>query len=109
MAAVGETGSLFVSLITLTMNPQRIRGGTKLGRLVPVAMIYRANPRIVESCETEVSNEWANYVHKSYEEMKLQTVSELPFSGFEFLSSSDPSETGFSGETMIKENVLTLI
>ena len=40
VATVGETGSLYVGVINLTSNPQRVRSGTHLGTVVPVSLMY---------------------------------------------------------------------
>ena len=45
VATVGETGSLYVSLINLTSNPQRVRCGTQLGTVVPLSLVYQAIPQ----------------------------------------------------------------
>ena len=45
VAAVSETGTLYVSLINLTSNPQRVRCGVQLGTVVPVTLVYQAVPQ----------------------------------------------------------------
>ena len=45
VATVGETGSLYVSLINLTSNPQRVRCGTQLGIVEPVSLVHQAVPQ----------------------------------------------------------------
>ena len=102
VATVSEIGTLYVSLINLTSNPQRVRCGVQLGTVVPVSLVYQAVPQNLGSStttskETNADNGRANFVCKVYSEMTLSTTSELtPSSEFEFLSSTDPSETGLS-------------
>ena len=102
VATVSETGTLYVSLINLTSNPQRVRCGVQLGTVVPVSLVYQAVPQnlgssTTNSKETNADNGRANFVYKVYSEMNLSTASELTSSSeFEFLSSTDPSETGLS-------------
>ena len=102
VATVSETGTLYVSLINLTSNPQRVRCGVHLGTVVPVSLVYRAVPQNLDSPaktdhETEADNGRATFVYKVYSEMNLSTASELNSSSeFEFLSSTDPSEAGLS-------------
>ena len=102
VATVSETGTLYVSLINLTTNPQRVRCGVQLGTVVPVSLVYQAVPQILGSStttskETNADNGRAIFVCKVYSEMNLSTASELTSSSeFEFLSSTDPSETGLS-------------
>ena len=101
VATVSETGTLYVSLINLTSNPQRVRCGVQLGTVVPVSLVYQAVPQNLGSStttskETNADNGRANFVCKVYSEMNLSTASELTSSEFEFLSSTDPSETGLS-------------
>ena len=101
VATVSETGTLYVSLINLTSNPQRVRCGVQLGTVVPVSVVYQAVPQNLVSStttskKTNADNGRANSVYKVYSEMNLSTASELTSSEFEFLSSTDPSETGLS-------------
>ena len=102
MATVSETGTLYVSLINLTSNPQRVRCGVHLGTVIPVSVVYQAVPQNLGSStttskETNADNGRANFVCKVYSEMNLSTASELTSSSdFEFLSSTDPSESGLS-------------
>ena len=102
MATVSETGTLYVSLINLTSNPQRVRCGAHLGTVVPVSLVYQAVPQNLDATaktdlETEADNGRANFVFEVYSEMNLSTASELTSSSeFEFLSSTDPSEAGLS-------------
>ena len=42
VATVSETGTLYVSLINLTSNAQRVRCGVQLGTVVPVSLVYQA-------------------------------------------------------------------
>ena len=102
VATVSETGTLFVSLINLTSNPQRMRCGVQLGTVVPITVVYQAVPQCVNSptttrTKTDADDSRANFVHKIYSEVNLSTASELTSSSeFEFLSSTDPSEAGLS-------------
>ena len=59
VGAVSETGHRFVSVINLNSNPQRVRGGTHLGTVVPVALVYRAIPQQLANAttKTEVDND----------------------------------------------------
>ena len=101
VATVSETGTLYVSLINLTSNQQRVRCGVQLGTVVPVSLVYQAVPQNLVSStttskETNADNGRAIFVCK-YSEMNLSTASELTSSSeFEFLSSTDPSESGLS-------------
>ena len=102
VATVSETGTLYVSLINLTSNPQRVRCGVQLGTVVPVSLVYQAVPQNLGSSTTtskgtNSDNGRANFVRKVYSEMNLSTASELTSSSeFEILSSTDPSESGLS-------------
>ena len=102
VATVSETGTLFVSLINLTSNPQRMRCGVQLGTVVPVTVVYQAVPQCLDPptttrTKTYADDSRANFVHKIYSEVNLSTASELTSSSeFEFLSSTDPSEAGLS-------------
>ena len=102
VATVSETGTLYVSLVNLTSNQQRVRCGAHLGTVVPVSLVYQAVPQNLDATaktdhETEADNGRANFVYKVYSEMNLSTASELTSSSeFEFLSSTDPSEAGLS-------------
>ena len=102
VATVSETGTLYVSLINLTSNPQRVRCGVQLGTVIPVSVVYQAVPQnlcssTTTSKETNADNGRASFVCKVYSEMNLSTASELTSSSdFEFLSSTDPSESGLS-------------
>ena len=102
VATVSETGTLYVSMINLTSNPQRLRCGVQLGTVVPVSLVYQAVPQNLGSSTTtnkgtNADNGRANFVSKVYSEMNLSTASELTSSSeFEFLSSTDPSESGLS-------------
>ena len=102
VATVSETGTLYVSLVNLTSNQQRVRCGAHLGTVVPVSLVYQAVPQKLDATaetdhKTEADNSRANFVYKVYSEMNLSTASELTSSSeFEFLSSTDPSESGLS-------------
>ena len=57
VATIGETGSIFVSLNSLTSNPQRIRGCTQRRTVVPVSLIYPVIPQTnIGSSKIEVGN-----------------------------------------------------
>ena len=98
VATVSEAGHVFVSVLNLTSNPQRIRRGTQLGNVVPVSLVYRAIPQQSapkHAQRTQVDNDQFAFVNKIYEEMKYDTDSQLTSSSeFEFLSSTDPTEEG---------------
>ena len=102
VATVSETGTLYVSLVNLTSNQQRVRCGAHLGTVVPVSLVYQAVPQKLDATveadhKTEADNSRANFVYKVYSEMNLSTASELTSSSeFEFLSATDPSEAGLS-------------
>ena len=85
--------------MNLTRNPQRIRGKTHLGTVVPVSPVYRAVPQQVDSPrpKTEVDKDYADFVVKIYEKLFLNTESRLTSSSeFVILSLADPTEEGFS-------------
>ena len=100
VAIVSETGHVFVSVLNLTSNPQRIRKGTQLGNVVPVSLVYRAIPQQSApkpAQRTQVDNDQFAFVNKINEKMNYDTKSQLPsFSEIEFLSSTDPTEEGLS-------------
>ena len=112
VATVSETGTLYVSLINLTSNQKRVRCGAHLGTVVPVSLVYQAVPQNLDATtktdqKTEADNGRANFVYKVYSEMNLSTASELTSSSeFEFLSSTDPSEAGFSERGAQNRDVL---
>ena len=92
MATVSETGTLYVSLINLTSNQQRVRCGAHLGTVVPVSLVNQPVPQNLDATaetdhKTEADNSRAKFVYKVYSEMNLSTASELTSSSeFEFLS-----------------------
>ena len=102
VTTVSETGTLYVSLVNLTSNQQRVRCGAHLGTVVPVFLVYQAVPQKLDATaetdhKTEADNSRATFVYKVYSEMNLSTASELTSSSeFEFLSSTDPSEAELS-------------
>ena len=49
VATVSETGTLYVSLINLTSNQQRVRCGAQLGMVVPVSLVYQAVPQNLDA------------------------------------------------------------
>ena len=106
VATVSEAGHVFISVVNLTSNPQRIRKGTRLGNVVPVSLIYQAipqqsTPQPIQ--QTEVNNDQFAFVNKIYEEMKYDTDSQLTSSSeFESLSSTDPTEEGLSDREIRK-------
>ena len=53
VGTVEVTGSLFVTLINITINLQRIQGGTQFETVIPVTLVYRAIPHNLE-------NDWRN-------------------------------------------------
>ena len=82
VATFSETGTLYVSLINLTSNQQRVRCGAHLGTVVPVSLVYQAVPQNLDATaktyhETEADNGRGNFVYKVYSEMNLSTASEL--------------------------------
>ena len=79
VATVSEAGHVFVSVLKLTSNPQRIRRGTQLGNVVPVSLVYRAfaqesTPKPTQ--RTQVDNDQFAFVNKSFEKMKYDTNSQ---------------------------------
>ena len=100
VATVSEAGYVFVSVLNLTSNPQRIRRGTQLGNVVPVSLVYRAILQLSApkpALQTQVDNDQFAFVNRIYEEMNYDTDSQLISSSeFEFLSSTDPTEEGLS-------------
>ena len=46
VATVSESGLVFVSLMNLTNNPQRVRKGTRLGHVVPVSSPWSTRPSL---------------------------------------------------------------
>ena len=95
VVVIGEAGHLFLSVINLSSNAQRMRSGTHQGTVVPVALVYPAIPQTPDkpkSPTTKAETE-SCYVYKIYENINLATDSELRSSSeFEFLSSTDPSD-----------------
>ena len=112
VAAIEEADHLFLSLINLSSNAPRMRTGTHLGTVVPVALVYRAIPQTPEepkklTTKTETEN---CYVYKVYEAINLETDSELSSSSeFESLSSTDPIEEGLSEHEKRKRVDLEMI
>ena len=100
VATVSEPGHVFVSVLNLTSNPQRIRRGTQLGNVVPVSLVYRAipqQPAPKPALRTQVDKDQIAFVIKIFEEMNYDTDSHLTSSSeFEFLSSTESTEEGFS-------------
>ena len=87
VATFSEAGHVFVSVINLTSNPQRIRRGTQLGNVVPVSLVYRAIPQSTPqpTQRTRVDDDQFAFVNKIYEDMNYDTNSHLTsFSEFEF-------------------------
>ena len=67
VATVSEAGQVFISVMNLSSNPQRIRKGTRLGNVVPVSLVYQAisrrtTPQPVP--QTEVNNDQFAFVKK---------------------------------------------
>ena len=106
VATVSEAGHVFISVINLTSNPQRIRKGTRLGNVVSVSLVYQAIPRqptLQPTQQTEVNNDQFAFVNKIYGEMNYDTDSQLTSSSeFEFLSSTDPTEESLSDREIRK-------
>ena len=106
IATVSEAGRVFISVINLTSNPERVRRGTRLGIVVPVSLVYKAIPQqsTPQSTQrTEVNNNQFAFVNKIYEEMNYDTDSQLTSSSeFEFLSSTDPTEESLSDREIRK-------
>ena len=78
VATVREAGHVFISLMNLTSNPQRIRKGTRLCNVVPVSLVYQAIPQWTPTQQlqqTEADNEQFAFVNKIYEEMNYNTDS----------------------------------
>ena len=48
IASVSETWHVFINVMNLTSNPQRIRGNTHLGTLVPVSLVYKDVPQHID-------------------------------------------------------------
>ena len=98
VATVSEAGYVFVSVLNLTSNPQRIRRGTQLGNVVPVSLVYRAilqQSAPKPALRTQVDNDQFALINKIYEEMNYDTDSQLTSSEFEFLSSKTPARKVF--------------
>ena len=113
LATVSDAGHVFISVINLTSNPQRIRKGTRLGNVVPVSLVYQAipqQPTLQPTQQTEVNNDQFAFVNKIYEEMISDTDSQLTSSSeIEFLSSTDPTEEGLSDREIRKRTDLELM
>ena len=62
VATVSESGLVFVSLMNLTSNPQRVRKVTRLGHVVPVSLVYQAIPQQTpDNTKTEVNNDHISF------------------------------------------------
>ena len=100
VATVSEAGHVFISVMNVTSNPQRIRKGTRLGNVVPVSLVYQAIPQRTATQQvqqTEIDSDQFAFVNKIYEEMIYSTDSQSTSSSeFESLSSTDPTEEGLS-------------
>ena len=81
VATVSETGDVFVSVMNLTSNPQRIRANTLLDTLVPLSFVYRAVPQQLDDSKpkTEVDNDRVDFVYKVYEKINLSIESQFTF------------------------------
>ena len=87
VTTVTETGHVFISVTDLTSNPQRVRGQTRLGTVVPVSLVNRAVPQQVDGPKpkTEVDKDHIDFVHQVYEKINIITESHLTSSSeFEF-------------------------
>ena len=104
VATVSGSGLVFVSLMNLTSNPQRVRKGTRLGHVVPVSLVYQAIPQHkLDNPKTEVKNDHLSSVKKVYEKMNHSTDFQLTSSSeFEYLSSTEPTEAGLSDREIRK-------
>ena len=108
VATVGESGLVFLSLMNLTSNPQKLRRGTRLGHVVPVSLVYKAIPQDTSKAQaafpqTEVNDDHVSFVNKIYEKINFSTDSQLTSSSeFEFLSSTEPTEAGLSDREIRK-------
>ena len=97
VATVSEAGHVFISVMNLTSNPQRIRKGTRMGNIIPVSLVYQAVPQWTPTQQyqqTVADNDQFAFANRIYEEMNYNTDSQLTSSEFEFLSSTDPTEEG---------------
>ena len=96
-ATVTAAGHVFISVMNLTSNPQRIRKGTRLGNIGPVSLVHQAIPQRTTTQQvqqTEVDKDQFAFGNTIYEEMNYNTDSQLTSSSeFEFLSSRDPTST----------------
>ena len=68
VAIVSETGTLYVSLINLTSNQQRVQCGAHLGTVVPVSLVYQAVPQNLDATaepdhKPEADNSRAKFVY----------------------------------------------
>ena len=79
VAAVSQTGHFFVSVIYLTSNPQRVRGGTHLGTMEPVSLVYRDVPQQLAGTnpKTDVDKDRVDFVCKVCVTMNLSTDSQF--------------------------------
>ena len=111
VATVSESGLVFVSLMNLTSNPQRVRKGTRVSHVVPVSLVYQAIPQQTpDNPKTEVNNDHLSFVNRVSEKMNHSTVSKLTsLSAFEFLSSTEPTETGLSDREIRKRTLMAPI
>ena len=71
VATVSETGLVFVSVMNLTSNPQRIHGNTHLGTVGTVPLVDQAVPQRVDKPkpQTDVDTDQIDFVHKGFEEI----------------------------------------
>ena len=63
-APIPGTGHVFISVMNLTSNPQRIRGNTLLGTVISVYLVYKVVPQHVDGPKpkTEVDKDHIDFV-----------------------------------------------
>ena len=99
VATVSDAGILYVSLMNLISNPQRVRCGTRLGTLVSVSFVNEGVPQTLPTQpeKAEVNESRNHDVYKVYQQMNLSIDFECTSSSeIEVLSSTDPSEKNLS-------------
>ena len=76
-----------MTAIYLTSNPQRVSEGTPLGTVVPLSLVYRADPQQLTetNSKTDVDEDRVDFGCEVYETMGLSTHSQITSSSeFEF-------------------------
>ena len=66
VTAVEEARHLFVSVTNFTSNPQCMRGGTHLGTVVHLTLVYRVIPQKLTDSKTEIGSDHSNSLYKVY-------------------------------------------